>query len=354
MFGKIAVTGGAGFIGSHMVDYLIEKGHEVVVLDNLDKQAHADGKKFTFLNKGAKFVRGDICDKKSLEKAFNGVTGVFHFASAVGVEQSMYKMNYYVKNNSLGTSNLLEFLAKEAHDVKKIVVASSMSTYGEGLYSCESCGNVEPEIRPERQLKKKQWGVFCPHCKKPVSPVATPETKTQKPNSVYGITKKDQEDMCLLVGKTYGINVTGLRFFTVLGPRQPFNNPYTGVVKIFIKSIHEKKRPLVFEDGLQTRDFVSVHDVVHANYLALKSSNANFESFNVGSGKRLTIKEVAEKVAQACDSKLEPKIVQSYRKGDVRHCFADISKIWKKLEWEPKVDFGQSLSEIVEWLKNRL
>ncbi len=349
---KILVTGGAGFIGSHLVDFLVQKGSEVVIFDNLDRQAHPDLKKDVFLNPKAEFIKGDISDKKKLGKALVGVDQIFHLAAAVGVEQSMTGLDYYVKNNSLGTSTLLEFLVKKEHDVKKIVVASSMSTYGEGLYDCSNCGRVEPGIRDEKQLKQKKWEVVCPKCKNNLVAVATPETKIQTPNSIYGITKKDQEDMVLLIGKTYGIKAVAMRYFTVIGPRQPPNNPYTGVIKIFLNRIIKGEQPIVFEDGLQSRDFVSVHDVVQANISVMNSNNADFESFNVGTGKTVTIREAAEKIAQAYGSTIKPKITQDYRKGDIRHCFADISKISSKTGWKPKVSFEEALKEIVNWTRH--
>ncbi|MDO8633871.1 MAG: GDP-mannose 4,6-dehydratase [archaeon] len=351
---KFLVTGGAGFIGSHLVDRLLEKGHEVRVLDNLDRQAHPDIKKDVFLNPKAEFVKGDVCDKKKVGKALEGVDGVFHFAAAVGVEQSMQELNYYVKNNSLGTSNLLEVLATTDNDVKKIVVASSMSAYGEGLYRCENCGLIEPELRSGEQLKMKKWELYCSVCSKKLVPVPTPETKTQKPNSIYGITKKDQEDMTLLIGKTYGLKAVSMRFFTVIGPRQPPKNPYTGVIKLFLNKIMKNEQPIVFEDGLQSRDFISVHDVVEANILAMMSNAANYESFNVGTGKPVTIMETAEKIALLYGSRIMPKVTQDFRGGDVRHCFPDISKITSKIGWRPKRTFEGTLMEIIEWSNQRV
>lgn len=347
---KILVTGGAGFIGSHLVDLLVEKGHEVRVFDNLDKQAHVDGKKPSHLNKKAEFVQGDVRDKNKLKQALEGIDAVYHFAAAVGVGQSMYAINYYVESNNVGTSNLLELLVNEEHDVKKIVVAASMSSYGEGLYKCDNCGFVEPPLRTEAQMEKKKWGVYC-NCGQELLAVPTPETKSQKSNSIYALTKKDQEEMVLMIGKTYGIKSVAMRFFNVFGIRQSLSNPYTGVTAIFLSRLKNSNPPLVYEDGLQSRDFVSVYDVVQANYLALKSSNADFESFNVGTGKPIAIRDVAIKTANALGVSIMPQITQTYRKGDVRHCFADTKKISSKLEWKPRYSFEDGLREIIEWSK---
>ena len=349
---KILVTGGAGFIGSFLVDTLIKEGNDVTIIDNLDSQVHIAGKAPDFLNKNAKFVKADMNDYAILEKEAMDAEVVFHKASAVGVAQSMYEINYYIKNNSLATANFLEFLAKEEHSIKKIIVAASMSSYGEGLYCCGDCGLVQPPLREEKQLKKKKWELVCPSCKKQLTSVATPDWKKQDANSIYALSKKGQEEMFLMIGKTYGIPAVALRYFNVFGPRQSLSNPYTGVNALFMSKLKNKKSPVIFEDGLQSRDFTSVHDVIQANILAMKSKNADFESFNVGSGKSTTIKEVAEATAKIFGSIIKPKITNVYRKGDVRHCFADISKIRAKLGFKPKISFEAGLKELVGWSKD--
>lgn len=350
---KVLVTGGAGFIGSHMVDKLIENGHEVRIFDNLDKQVHKSGKKPPYLNDNAELVKGDVRNKKQLKKALEDIEGIFHFAAAVGVGQSMYELNYYIETNVVGTSNLLELLVNSDHDVKKIIIAASMSSYGEGSYRCENCGIVEPPLRVEGQLNEKKWEVFCPSCKKMLAPLPTPETKIQSPNSIYALTKKNQEEMALMIGKTYGISVVSMRFFNVFGTRQSLSNPYTGVGAIFLSRIKNKKPPFVYEDGLQTRDFISVNDLVEANYMAFNSTNSDFETFNVGSGKPVSIKKVAQTISEKLGSNIEPKITGEFRKGDVRHCFADISKITSKIGWKPKTSFESGIKELVDWSKNQ-
>jgi dTDP-L-rhamnose 4-epimerase len=347
---KVLVTGGAGFIGSFIVDKLIQEGHEVRIIDNLEEQVHK-GKTPEYLNKKAEFIKGDIRDKNTLKKALEDIEIVFHEAAAVGVGQSMYEIEHYVDVNSRGTAVLLDALVNEKNDVKKMVVAASMSSYGEGSYECSSCGKIEIELRSEKQLKEKKWEPLCPNCKKELKAIPTNEEKTQNCNSIYAITKKSQEDMVLQTGKTYGISAVALRYFNVFGPRQCLSNPYTGVAAIFMSRIKNNKNPVIYEDGLQTRDFISVHDVAEANLKAMKLNSCNYESINIGSGKALTIKEVAEIIAKIYGSNIKPEIQFTFRKGDIRHCFADITKARNKLEWNPKVSFEEGMKEIIEWSK---
>ncbi len=347
---KILVTGGAGFIGSHIVDLLIAEGHDVRILDNLDEQVHF-GEKPVWLNKQAEFLKGDVKNKEDLRKALQDVEIVFHEAATVGVGQSMYELNYYVENNNLGTSNLLELLVNEKHSVKKLLVAASMSSYGEGLYKDVNGNLVEPLLRSEEQLKKKKWELIDEKGEE-LTPVPTPETKTRHVNSIYALTKMDQEEMVLMIGKTYGIPSVALRYFNVFGARQSLSNPYTGVAAIFMSRIKNNKSPIVFEDGNQTRDFISVHDIAKANLLAMNSNKANYESFNVGTGNPIKIKEVAEIIARVEGKQIKPSIQETFRKGDVRHCYADISKIKNKLGFEPSISFEEGVKEIIDWAKN--
>ncbi len=346
---KILVTGGAGFIGSFLVDELVRQGHDVRILDNLEPQVHTNGSKPDYLNKKAEFIRGDVRDAETLAKAFDGVEILFHEASLVGVGQSMYDIKRYVDANTLGTASMLDFLVNGKHDVKKMVVASSMSTYGEGSYRCDKCGEVEPKLRPESQMQKGDWDVHCPSCGGVAMPVQTRETKRQEINSIYALTKKDQEDMFLTMGSTYGIPSVALRYFNVYGPRQSLSNPYTGAAAIFMSRIKNGHQPMIFEDGGQSRDFISVHDIVQANILAMEKSAADFEVFNVGTGKQVTIRQVAEILAKLYGKDIPPKIVGKFRKGDVRHCFSDISKIKGKLGFSPKVGFEDGMKELIAW-----
>jgi len=348
---KILITGGAGFIGSHIADSLIKQGHSVRLYDNLTQQVHTQIPEY--LNEGAEFIEGDIRNRDALSKAIKDVEIIFHEASAVGVAQSMYQIHKYTDVNALGTANLLDILANEKHRVQKLIVAASMSEYGEGAYKCENCGIVYPKQRKVEQLQQKQWEMLCPNCSKLAKPIATNENKPLHPTSIYAISKQIQEQMCLCVGEAYNISVVALRYFNIYGTRQSLNNPYTGVMAIFSSRILNNNPPLIFEDGLQTRDFVHVSDIVQANLLAMNSDKANGQIFNVGTGQAVTILEIAELLVEAMRSDLKPEIVNRFRVGDIRHCFADISKIRETLGYEPKVSLNNGIKELVEWVKEQ-
>jgi len=358
---KILITGGAGFIGSHIADALIKQGHAVRLYDNLTPQVHTQIPEY--LNKEAEFIEGDIRNRDELAKAVKDMEVIFHEAAAVGVAQSMYQIHKYTDVNALGTANLLDILANEKHRVQKLIVAASMSEYGEGAYRCEDCGIVYPKQRKVEALQQRQWEMSCPNCSKPAKPVATNENKPLQPTSIYAISKQIQEQMCLCVGEAYNIPVVALRYFNVYGTRQSLNNPYTGVMAIFSSRILNNNPPLIFEDGLQTRDFVHVSDIVQANLLAMNSDlsacehaqagKANGQIFNVGTGQAVTILEIAELLISAMQSDLKPEIVNKFRVGDIRHCFADISKIRETLGFEPKVSLNDGIKELVDWVKEQ-
>ncbi|GFP32068.1 dTDP-L-rhamnose 4-epimerase, partial [Candidatus Hakubella thermalkaliphila] len=303
---KVLVTGGAGFIGSFIVDELVRRGYEVRIFDNLEPQVHPGGNPPDYLNREAEFVHGDVRDYDALRKAIEGVRVIFHQAATVGVGQSMYEISRYVQVNTLGTANLCDILANQKHQVEKVLVAASMSSYGEGTYSCKECGEVSPLLRPSEQMAQGDWEVHCPHCDSILKPVPTRETKKLEVNSIYAITKRDQEDMVLGVGRVYHIPPVALRYFNVYGPRQSLSNPYTGVVAIFMSRIKNNHRPIIFEDGEQSRDFVSVHDIVQANMLAMEKEEANYQVFNVGTGRPITIKQIAQVLAELYGVDIEP------------------------------------------------
>jgi len=345
----VLVTGGAGFIGSFIVDELIERGYKVKIFDNLDPQVHPGSHLPDYLNREAEFIQGDIRDYEKLAKAVRRVEVIFHYAASVGVTQSQYEIKRYVEVNIGGTANLLDILVNERHNIKKLIVAASMSSYGEGNYRCDKCGIVRPPLRGKEQMEKRDWELYCPNCKSKVEPVPTDEKARQNSNSIYAITKMAQEEMVLNIGKTYSIPSVALRLFNVYGPRQALSNPYTGVVAIFMSRIKNRRPPVIYEDGKQTRDFVSVHDIVQANMLALEKEEANYEVFNVGSGVARSIRGIAETLAKLCQVDIVPEITEKFRKGDVRHCFSDISKIKDKLEFKPAISFEEGMKELIEW-----
>lgn len=347
---NILVTGGAGFIGSFLVDKLISNGYFVRILDNLEDQVH-QGKIPRYLNKNAHFFKGDVRNLSDLQNSLKGIDAIFHLASAVGVGQSNYEIRRYVESNILGTANLLEILVKSKNKVRKLVTISSMTGYGEGNYHCPRDGIVRPPLRQESQLKKRDWNLYCPVCKGLVKPVSTDETALDVPNSIYGFSKKAQQDMALIVGKLYNIPTVVLRGFNIYGPRQSLSNPYTGVTAIFISRLKNNQPAIIFEDGLQTRDFISVYDVVRAFILSLEKDEANFQMFNIGSGHGSTILEVAQILSNELGKKDLIQVNEQYRKNDIRHCFADITKAKRLLDWEPKVTLRKGFRELIEWSK---
>lgn len=346
---QILVTGGAGFIGSFLVEKLIERGYRVRVFDNLEPQVHPGGKPPGYLSKEAQFIIGDVRDYQQLQAAMEGVETIFHLAAMVGVGQSQYQVQRYVEANIGGTANLLDILVNSRNKVRKVIIASSMSAYGEGAYRCQQCGMIKAELRREEQMKRNDWEMTCPKCGKTVQPLPTKETKPLQCNSIYALTKKAQEEMALNIGRTYGIPTVALRFFNVYGPRQSLSNPYTGVVAIFMSRVKNGNPPVVYEDGLQSRDFISVHDIVQASLLALDKEEANYEVFNVGSGRAVSIKQIAKLVIKLYGGKVEPLLTHKFRKGDVRHCFSDISKIREKLGFAPRISLEQGMEELKEW-----
>jgi dTDP-L-rhamnose 4-epimerase len=345
---KILVTGGAGFIGSHLVDALVEKGHDVVIYDILEPQVHQKNKIPAYLNKRAEFIKSDVRDKDKLKEVVRNVDTVFHQAASVGVGQSMYQIEKYMDVNTFGTAKLLDILVNAEHSVKKLVVASSMSVYGEGKYVCEVCGVVYPKLRPQEQLSAREWEMKCPKCGKEVKAAPTDEDKPLHPTSIYAISKRDQEEMSLVAGRAYGIPTVALRYFNVYGPRQSLSNPYTGVCAIFSSRIKNNDNPIIFEDGWQSRDFISVHDIVQANILVMNRNSADYEVYNVGTGKPTSISEIAKVLINLYGKNLNPEIVNTYRSGDIRHCYADVSKI-SKIGFKTEIELAQGMKELVQW-----
>ncbi len=325
---RILVTGGAGFIGSHLVDALVERGERVRVLDALDPQVHGEGATEPRLigehvTAGrVEFVHGDVADPAAARAALEDVDVVFHDAAAVGVGQSMYRIADYVRANSLGAAVLLEAMVARREAIRRVVVASSMSLYGEGRYRCAEHGDIAPPLRGPEQLERRDYEMHCPTCGREVEALPTPESKPLQPTSVYAVTKRDHEELFLAVGAAYGIPTVALRYFNVYGPRQSLGNPYTGVAAIFASRLLNDRPPLIFEDGRQSRDFIHVSDVVRANLLALERDHAVGAAHNVGTGRSLDLLAMVAALRARLGGPA-PELAGRFRQGDIRHCFAD-------------------------------
>lgn len=350
---KVLITGGAGFVGSHVADELLDVGYAVRVLDNLAPQVHGTrAGRPAYLTREVEFIRGDVRDPEAMSRALENVDGVFHFAALVGVGQSMYEIGNYTSTNSQGTAVLLEALAQRP--VERLIVASSMSIYGEGLYRTRDGSLVEGCERTLDQLRGHDWEVRDRNGE-PLIPVPTPESKRPALPSVYAISKFHQERLCMTIGRAYGINTVALRFFNIFGTRQALSNPYTGVLAIFASRFLNNKPPLVNEDGRQRRDFVHVRDVAQACRLALETSEAADEAFNIGSGRNYSILEIAEQMARVLrKTEIEPAIVGKCRVGDIRNCFADISRAQKVLGYKPRISLEEGLAQLAEWLEGQI
>ena len=320
----ILSTGGAGFVGRKLP---------------------------TYLSPEVEFVYGDVRDAAAVRQALEGVDAVYHFAATVGVGQSMYEIQRYMDVNTLGTAQLLQVLLDTKSSIDKLVVASSMSIYGEGAYTCAEHGPVAPPIRGNAQLRAGDWDPKCPVCLGSLTPRPTAEDKPSEVTSVYALSKRDQEELCLTYGRVYDLPVVALRFFNIYGTRQALSNPYTGVAAIFASRLLNNQAPLVFEDGAQQRDFVNIHDIVRANILALERPEASGHVINVGSGQPISISRVAELLSTALGKEIPHGITQRYRSGDIRHAYADLTKARRLLGYEPQITHEQGFAELVEWLR---
>lgn len=349
---RVLVTGGAGFIGSHLVDALLARGYEVRVLDNLTPQVHGEsGERPAYLNQEAELVAGDIRDRDLLRSALQGVQYVSHQASAVGVGQSMYQIVHYSSVNVLGTATLLDVLANERHAVERLVVASSMSIYGEGAYSCPIHGAQDVALRPLEQMQQHDWEMHCPACGQVLDALPTAEAKPLRPTSVYAIGKRDQEEMCLTVGRAYNIPTIALRYFNTYGQRQALSNPYTGAVAIFSACLLDGRQPIVYEDGLQSRDFTHVSDIVQANVRAIESTSVEYGTYNVGTGVRTSLLSMLQTLCSVMGRDFQADIQHKFRQGDIRHCFADISAARDGLGFEPTMTLESGLRDLLPWLE---
>lgn len=350
---NVLVTGGAGFVGSYLVDALVARGDRVRVFDNLDPQVHGPEREAPpWLSPGAELVVGDMRDARAVAAALQGVDVVFHLAAAVGVGQSMYRIADYTATNTLGTAHLLQALVDRKQQLQRLVVASSMSIYGEGRYERPDGREPAVEQRGAEQLRRGEWELRDTDGM-PLAPRPTDEDKPLDPTSIYALTKADQERMVLQIGAAYDIPSVALRFFNIFGPRQALSNPYTGVMAIFSSRLLNGNPPLIFEDGEQTRDFVSVHDIVQGLLLAAESEAAVGQALNLGSGRAVSVREVARTLADVLGVATQPRVTGRYRVGDIRHCFADIGRAREVMGYEPRVSMEEGMRELVGWLQEQ-
>lgn len=351
---NILITGGAGFIGSNLSLKLIEKGCNVTVLDNLSPQIHGENSPlYNSIKNKVHFIKGTVLSYDDWKNALEGVDVVVHLAAETGTGQSMYEIEKYTDVNIKGTSIFLDILANEKHSVKKMIIASSRSIYGEGKYRCSEHDIVYPTERQDADMARGDFGVKCPVCGCDIELLATDETSKIHPSSIYGITKQVQEQMFLVMGQSLGIPAVVFRYQNVYGAGQSLSNPYTGILSIFSTRIKNGNDITIFEDGLESRDFVYVDDIVEATILGIKKDEANGEVFNVGLGEAIDVLTVANTLVKAYDSNSKITISKNYRLGDIRHNYADLTKIKDKLGFEPKVSFEEGIKRFTSWVEKQ-
>ena len=352
---NILITGGAGFIGSRLCEKLYDKGYNITVLDNLSQQIHGetDSSLFKKIKEKCTFIKGDVRNKEDWKVVIKGQDIVVHLAAETGTGQSMYEVEKYNDVNIMGTAHFLEILANSTHSVKKMIVASSRAIYGEGKYNCKIHGDQYPLQRKEKDMKKGEFNPKCDICNSELNLVSTDENSEIHPSSIYGINKQQQEQMVMLMGDSLGIPAVAFRYQNVFGPGQSLSNPYTGILSIFSTRILNGNNLDIYEDGLESRDFVYIDDVVEATILGIEKEQANGEVFNVGSGVATTVKEVAESLKKFYNSDINISISGKYRLGDIRHNYADLNKVKTLLGFTPKYNFQKGIAEFVRWVKTQ-
>jgi dTDP-L-rhamnose 4-epimerase len=351
---RVLITGGAGFIGSHLADRLLADGHEVRALDNLDRQVHPAGERPDYLDADVELQVGDVRDREAVRRALDGVDAVVHLAAAVGVGQSMYEIERYTSINAIGAAIVLEEAVERRDAIRKMLVASSMSIYGEGQYRNPPTGEtgLAPRLRSESRLAAREWEVVAEDGT-PLEPEPTAETKPLHPTSIYAIGKRDHEEMFLAIGAAYGVPTVALRLFNVYGERQALSNPYTGVAAIFSSRLLNDRAPIVFEDGEQTRDFIDVRDIARCFLLALGHDGADGRTLNVGTGRPTSINEVARVIGVGLGKEIEPEIRGEFRAGDIRHCYADTRLADELLGFRAEIPFEAGMQELSGWLQGQ-
>lgn len=354
MKNNVLITGGAGFIGSSLAVNLISKGYNVRVLDNLSEQIHgADPSQsplFKLVENKVDFIKGDVTVRQDWENALKGQNVVVHLAAETGTGQSMYEIEKYTDVNVKGTSIMLDILANNEHSIDKIVIASSRSIYGEGKYKCKEHGIIYPSERNEVDMLNGDFAVKCPICGENAILLPTDETSKIHPSSIYGLTKQVQEEMCMITGKSLNIPVVAFRYQNVYGPGQSLSNPYTGILSIFSTRIRNNNSINIFEDGEESRDFVFIQDVVDATILGIEKDEANFNVYNVGSGAKTTVLDVVNNLSKHFNIECDYSITGNFRLGDIRHNYADLTKISSDLGFQPKVSFEEGVKLFCDWV----
>jgi len=352
---NILITGGSGFIGSRLCEKLYARGYSITILDNLSEQIHGTTESSLFKKIKGKctFVKGDVRNKEDWKKVIGGQDIIVHLAAETGTGQSMYEIEKYNDVNIMGTAHLLEILANTEHSVKKMIVASSRAIYGEGKYNCKIHGDQYPLQRKEIDMERAEFNPKCEICNVELNLLATDEKSKIHPSSIYGINKQQQEQMVMLMGDSLGIPSVAFRYQNVYGPGQSLSNPYTGILSIFSTRILNGNNLDIYEDGLESRDFVFIDDVVDATILGIEKEEANGEIFNVGSGVATTVREVANSLKKFYNSEINISISGKYRLGDIRHNYADLNKAKNLLGFTPKYNFQKGISEFVSWVKTQ-
>jgi dTDP-L-rhamnose 4-epimerase len=345
---RALVTGGAGLIGSHVGDLLQREGWRVRILDNLEPQTHRNGKP-SWIRSDVDFVEGDVADRETITKALNDIDVVFHEAAYGGYMPEIAK---YVRVNSFGTAQMLEVIREKNLPIKKIVVASSQAVYSEGAATCPEHGLVFPDVRPLAQLQSGDWEVHCPICSAVTKTAPTPERAPIGGETVYGLTKVDQEKLVLLWGKQTGIPTVALRYSCTYGPRQSIFNPYTGVIAIFCTRLLNDLPPVLYEDGEQTRDFSFVEDIARANLLAAETDDLDGLPVNVGSGAGVSIRKIAEQVSDALGVRIAPEVNGEFRPGEMRHLASDTTRI-RTAGYSPQVDLAAGIGRYLDWIRQQ-
>ena len=352
---NILITGGAGFIGSRLCEKLVEKNYNVTILDNLSPQIHGEGESSLYrkVKDISTFIKGDVRNQEDWKKAIKGQDIVVHLAAETGTGQSMYELEKYNDVNIMGTAHLLELLANSNHSIKKMIIASSRAIYGEGKYNCQEHGSQYPSCRKEKDMENGEFNPKCENCNNELFPLATDENSKIHPSSIYGINKHQQEQMVMLMGEVLGISAVAFRYQNVYGPGQSLSNPYTGILSIFSTRILNRNDLDIYEDGLESRDFVYIDDAIDATILGIEKDKANGHVFNVGSGVATTVKEVAESLKKCYNSDINISISRKFRLGDIRHNVADLKKVKDILGFSPKYDFQKGISKFVSWVKTQ-